>query len=97
MSDKYIDFEENKEELLKMKKVSELIAEVRPYFLAQKERRKKLHKVFAACACFAFVLFAAITPVINNQYDIINTITYHNLSAQDLGFPTDEYGLIMAE
>ena len=82
----------------KMQKVSDLIGEVRPYFLAQKQReKKKLYKLKAACFSIALIFFALGGTALNYEYDIVNSIVYHNLSAEDLGFPTDEYGLIMVE
>lgn len=78
-----------------IQKVSALIAEVRPYFLAKKEHeRKKMQKIKALCAVFVFVLVLALPRVYNLGYDML---ICHNLSAQDLGFPTDEYGLILVE
>lgn len=82
----------------KMQKVSSLISEVRPYFLAEKQRKNKIKQTLkAACFTFALMLFAIGAPVLNYQYDIVNSIVYHNLNAQEMGFPTDEYGLIMVE
>ncbi len=87
-----------REEHEKMQKVSELISEVRPYFLAQKERKNKRANILkAACFSIAFLFLTVGTGALNYQYDIVNSIVYHNLSAEELGFPTDEYGLIMVE
>ena len=82
----------------KMQKVSSLINEVRPYFLEQKKRKNKVqYALKTACLTLAFMFFAIGGSALNYQYDIVNSIVYHNLSAEDLGFPTDEYGLIMVE
>ena len=82
----------------KMQKVSDLISEVRPYFLAQKESKNKKATILkTACFSVALLFLTIGTGALNYQYDIVNSIVYHNLSAEELGFPTDEYGLIMVE
>ena len=58
---------------------------------------RKLYKIKAACFSIALMFFALGGTALNYEYDIVNSIVYHNLSAEDLGFPTDEYGLIMVE
>lgn len=98
MTDKKIDFEQYREELLKMEQVSQLIGEVRPYFIEKRKREKsRAKKLSVACAALFLLFFGVGTTALNYEYDIMNTIVYHNLSAEDMGFPTDEYGLIMVE
>ena len=76
-------------------RISELLAEVKPYYLA---KRKNMAKLKAACAIFAILLSGTTLGVINLNTDISDTIKYGNsLSAEDLGFPVDAYGLIMVE
>lgn len=79
----------------KMLKVSELIKEVRPYY---REKRKNLAKVKIACALCMIMLSGTTLGVINLNTDISDTLKYGTtLSAEDLGFPVDSYGLISVE
>ena len=79
----------------KMDKVSKLLREVKPYYI---EKRKNFAKIKAACAIFGILFCGTTLGVINFNTDIADTIRYGNiLSADDLGFPVDAYGLIMVE
>lgn len=79
----------------KMKKVSELIQEAKPYFISKK---KNFARLKIACAIFAMCLSATTMAVINLNTDISDTIRYGTtLSAEDLGLPVDSYGLLMVE
>lgn len=87
--------EDCKKEQQELDKVSELLAEVKPYYIA---KRKNTAKLKAACAIFAILLSGTTLGVINLNTDISDTIRYGNaLSAEDLGLPVDAYGLIMVE
>ena len=78
-----------------MDKVSDLLAEVRPYY---KARRRSVVKLKAACAVFAILLSGTTLGVINLNTDISDTIKYGTtLSAEDYGFPVDSYGFLMVE
>ncbi len=83
-----------KKEHEKMVKVSELIADAKPYYKAQKSKMQKLKT-----ACVAgFLLMSGLSfGVLNHNYDIIGTLTYHNVSIEDMGFPIDDYGLLMVD
>lgn len=87
--------EECRKEQEKMDKVSQLLQEVKPYYIS---KRKNTAKLKAACAVFAILFCSATAGVINFNTDISDMIKYGNtLSAEDLGFPTDAYGLLMVE
>lgn len=78
-----------------MDKVSDLIKEVRPYYL---NKRKNSAKFKMACALFLILLSGTVMGVINFNPDISDIIKYGTaLSAEDLGFPVDSYGLLMVE
>lgn len=78
-----------------MDKVSDLLAEVRPYY---KAKRRNVVKLKAACAVFAILLSGTTLGVINLNTDISDTIKYGTtLSAEDYGFPVDSYGFLMVE
>lgn len=87
--------DECKKEQEKMDKVSELLKEVKPYYIS---KRKNMAKLKAACAISVILLSSVTMGVINFNTDISDIIKYGNtLSAEDLGLPTDAYGLLMVE
>lgn len=87
--------EDCKKEQQELDRVSELLKEVKPYYVA---KRKNTAKLKAACAVMAIFLSGATLGIINFNTDVSDTIKYGNaLSAEDLGLPVDAYGLIMVE
>ena len=79
----------------KMTRVSELIQEAKPYYM---EKRKNSVKVRAACALFMLMVCGTTLGVVNFNTDISDTLKYGTtLSAEDLNFPVDSYGLISLE
>ncbi len=87
--------EECRQEQEKMDKVSELISEVKPYYLA-KTRKKLVLK--AMCASILFLFSLSSFGLIENYDDMKDTLQYGTtLSAEDLGFPVDSYGLIVVD
>ncbi len=87
--------EECAKEDLKMKKISALISEVRGHYI---NKRRNFAKLKAACIIFVFLFCGAAFGVISMNTDVSDTIKYGTtLSAEDLGFPVDSYGLIMVE
>lgn len=77
-------------------KVSGLIDEVKFYYKAKKRRRFRIQ---AACAAIFLIIstFSAGLAIINNE-DLTETLMYGNtLSAEELGFPVDSYGLLMVD
>ena len=78
-----------------MDKVSALLKEVKPYYIA---KRKNVAKLKAACAISVILMSTVTMGVINFNTDISDIIKYGNtLSAEDLGLPVDAYGLLMVE
>ncbi len=78
-----------------MQKVSELIQEVKPHYL-----KKQKYKPIKQAACIAMLLMVSATAfgLIRMNTDITDTLMYGTtLSAEDLGFPVDSYGLISVE
>ena len=79
----------------KMQRVSDLLQEVKPFFV---KKRKQTAQVKIACAICAMILSGTVLGVINLNTDISDTIRYGTtLSAGDLGLPVDSYGLLMVE
>lgn len=85
--------DECRKEHEKMQKVSDLIGEVKFYYRA---KNKKLRKLRAACAIFFVLFFSATFGIISENEDLTDSLMYgKTLSAADLGFPVDSYGLLM--
>jgi len=83
------------QEDLRMKKISSLIGEVKGYY---QNKRRNFARLKAACIIFVFLFCGAAFGVISMNTDVSDTIKYGTtLSAEDLGFPVDSYGLIMVE
>lgn len=79
-----------------LNKVSELIKEVKPYYSNRAKTRLNLTKI--ACTLFIFVLSGITFHIADTNYNIVDTIKYGTqLTAYDLGFQTDDYGLIMVD
>ena len=77
----------------KMDRVSELISEVKDHYYS-KSRKKPILKI--ACAFMLLLFSTASISVIGNYDKMVDTIEYGDtLSAEDLGFPVDSYGLIV--
>ena len=87
--------EDCRKEQEELDKVSNLLKEVKPYYI---EKRKKTAKLKMACAVFAILFCGTTIGVINFDSDVSDIIKYGNtLSAEDLGLPVDAYGLVMVE
>lgn len=88
--------EDCRDEQKTMDRVSDLIKEVKPYF---KQKKKEYNNnLIAACILFALVIGGASAGVLGLNPDITDTVKYGTtLSAEDLGFPVDSYGLLMVE
>lgn len=79
----------------KMDRVSELIREVKPYYL---KRKKRLQKFRAVAAVLFIVFFSSTFGVLYNNEDLADSLMYgETLTAEDLGFPVDSYGLLMVD
>ena len=87
--------EECSKEHEKMQKVSDLIGEVKFYYKSKSKKRKMLK---VACAFFLLMLFGTFFGIIANDDEYADLLMYGNtLSAEDLGFPVDSYGLLMVD
>ncbi len=78
-----------------MQKVSDLIGEVKFYY---RKKQKKVLNFKVACA-MSLVLFSSLSfGIIASNDDLVDTLRYgDSLSAEDLGFPVDSYGLLMVD
>lgn len=86
--------EECREEHNKMKKVSDLLGEVKFYYRSKNRRKTKLRAVCAVALIFMTMTFGYIM----NDDDLLDTLKYGDtLTAEELGFPVDSYGLVMVD
>ena len=84
-----------REEHEKMLKVSDLIQEVKPYYM---KKRSKLRRMRAVAAVLFIMLFTATFGVIYTNEDLSDSLMYGDtLTAEDFGFPVDSYGLLMVD
>ncbi len=87
--------EECRLEQEKMDKVSDLIDEVKFYYYA---KRKKKTFLKIACAVLLLIFTTVSYGVYENYDNMLDTLQYgESLSAEDLGFPVDSYGLITVD
>ena len=84
-----------KAEYDKMQRVSELLQEVKPYFMAKRKRNIQMR---IACAISFIMLSGSVMGVMNFNSDISETLRYGTvLEAEDYGFPVDDYGFLFIE
>ena len=78
-------------------KVSSLLDEVKLYYFAKRRKQKFKLKVACATMLLLFSLFSFAEITLNNE-DLLETLKYgDSLSAEELGFPVDAYGLLMVD
>ncbi len=88
--------EECRAEHEKMEKVSELLDEVKFYYRAKD--KKKRNGFRAACAAVFLGISLLSVSIIATNEDLTETLMYGDtLSAEELGFPVDSYGLLMVD
>ena len=74
-----------------MNKVTDLIKEVKPHY-----KKNRFQAVRVACILFAFVICGASFHLADMNYGLVDNIRFGNqFTAEELGFQTDDYGLIM--
>ena len=89
--------EECRREYEEQQKVSSMLDEVKMYYYSK--RKNHTARLRAACAA-AFLIFSlvSVTGWAINDDDILDTLKYgDSLTAEDLGFPVDSYGLLMVD
>ena len=87
--------EECKKEYEEQQKVSSLIGEVKMYYYSKKRTQSRIK---AACIAI-FLMFSTLSLglAVTND-DLMDSLKYGDtLSAEDLGFPVDSYGLLMVD
>lgn len=77
-----------------LKKVSELLKEVKPYY---KENRRRKNALKAACAVFVVFISASCASLFVSTGGYDDFIAAHQPTASELGLPVDEYGFIMVD
>ncbi len=81
-----------------MSDISNLIKEAKPLYLARKRQKQRFQKVCAAacCACCLFWLAGVDTPEPDLSFNIEEELylTETGGAIEDLGLPTDDFGLL---
>ena len=78
-----------------MEKVSGLLNEVKFYY---RQKSRRIMKIKAACAVFLLVCFSLTCGILTMDTDLSDALMYGDtLSAEDLGFPVDSYGLLTVD
>lgn len=79
-----------------MDKVSELLQEAKPLYYKRKKRNEIIKKSLFVLTPVVFGLFA-ILPFITNNNNSINYYTSSTSVVEQMGFPTDDYGLLKVD
>lgn len=92
-----LECEECRKEYEVQNNVSSLLDEVKMYYYSK--RKKQVARLRAACAVMFMVFsLASVGGYALTDDDIMDTLKYGDtLSAEDLGFPVDSYGLLMVD
>ena len=87
--------EDCRKEAEKMEKVSGLLDEVKFYY---RQKARRIMKIKAVCAVFLLVCFSLTCGILTMDTDLADALMYGDtLSAEDLGFPVDSYGLLTVD
>ena len=90
-----LECEECRKEQETMDKVSDLLSEVKLHYRS-KNKKKPILK--AVCGLMLLLFFAGSYEFASNYDDMLDSIKYGDtLSAEELGFPVDSYGLIAVD
>ena len=79
-----------------MDKISELLQEAKPLYIQRKKRRETIKKVMIVFVPIIFCVMAILPFVINNN-DENNYYTSSTSIVEQMGFPTDDYGLLKVD
>ena len=79
----------------KMQKVSDLLSETKFYY---RQKNRRVRKVKAVCIALCLVMLSAGLGISTEDSDFVDALMYGDtLTAEDLGFPVDSYGLLMVD
>ena len=79
-----------------MDKISELLQEARPLYFQRKKRRETIKKCMVIFIPILFCALAILPFTINNNEDK-NYYTSSTSIVEQMGFPTDDYGLLKVD
>lgn len=90
-----LECEDCRQEHEKMEKVSQLLDEVKFHY---RLKNKRVRKLKAVCIAACLIFFSSTLGFVTNDDDFMDALMYgETLSAEDLGFPVDSYGLLMVD
>ena len=79
-----------------MDKISELLKEAKPLYFERKKRKETIKKCLFILVPFLFVSLAII-PFTVNFSDNTSYYTSSTSIVEQMGFPTDDYGLLKVD
>ena len=79
-----------------MDKISELLQEARPLYIQRKKRRETIKKCMVIFLPVIFCALAILPFAINNNEET-NYYTSSTSIVEQMGFPTDDYGLLKVD
>lgn len=80
-----------------MDKVSELLQEAKPLYFKRKKRNEIVKKSLLILTPVLFCSIAILPFITDNNSDSINYYTSSTSVVEQMGFPTDDYGLLKAD
>lgn len=84
---------ECREEYERINKVSDLIKEVKDEY-----KKPRFVALKVACILFLFIIGGVSIQTLDLQYGFLDTVKYGSpLTIEELGLPTDDYGLIQVD
>ena len=80
-----------------MDKISELLQEAKPLYLKRKKRNEQIRKASFVIMPFLFLSLAVIPFAINYSNNEGDYYTSSISIVEQMGFPTDDYGLLKVD
>ena len=80
-----------------MNKLSELLQEARPLYFEQKKRKENIKKSLFVILPILFLAMAVVPFTYNSNNEEANYYTSSTSIVEQMGFPTDDYGLLKVD
>ena len=80
-----------------MDKLSELLQEARPLYFEQKKRKENIKKSLFVILPILFLTMAIVPFTYNSNIEETDYYTSSTSIVEQMGFPTDDYGLLKAD
>ena len=80
-----------------MDKISELLKEAKPLYFKRKKRNEIIKKTALVVMPFLFISLAIIPFALNYSNNNVDYYTSSTSIVEQMGFPTDDYGLLKVD